>query len=89
MTVEIKLTAGTWVHIDASAESVLITGGRFRLFMNGNTAPVAGSKSHAINGPYTIAKGLGAYITADGPDATVVASVLLQSSSPPVSPVLP
>ena len=64
MTQQITLVPGKWYAVDASAESVFFTGDRFRITFTGNAGPAADAPNHVITPPYTLPKGVGAYIAA-------------------------
>lgn len=61
MTTSVTLTKNTWIQLNTEYP-VLITGGPYRLFMNGNEAPDDDSPSHLMSKVRTIPAGVGAYI---------------------------
>lgn len=65
---------------------LLITGGPYLYFMNGNAAPVADSDWHLITGPQVVPAGVGAYLTAYQEGVTLVVSAFTPDSGPSTPP---
>lgn len=85
MTTKLTLSPGIWHQLNTEY-AVLITGGPFRLFMNGNEAPDAESPSHMLTGPITIPQGVGAFVKAYDVERSVVVSNYVPSTEAPVIP---
>ena len=65
---------------------LLITGGPYLYFMNGNAGPVAGSDWHLITGPQVVPAGVGAYLTAYQEGVELVVSGFTPGTGPATAP---
>lgn len=85
MSTKLPLTGNAWHKLNTEY-ALLITGGPYRFFMNGNEAPDDESPSHLLTGPQVVPQGVGAYVKAYDQDRVLVVSAYVPSDTAPVIP---